>query len=61
MVITNTAHWDVISCSWVQTFHWEFVLASTEFMVLRIHEYKSTLKMDAADHIAIVHEDAGVC
>jgi hypothetical protein len=55
------AHWDAVSCSWVQMFHGEFVLASTECMVMRIHEYMSTLKMDAAEHIRIIHEYVGVC
>jgi len=61
VVITNTAHWDAISCGWVQKFHGEFVLASTECMVMMIHEYMSTLKMDAADHIRIIYGDVGVC
>jgi hypothetical protein len=61
VVITNVAHWDAISCSWVQKFHGEFVLESTECMVIRVYEYMSTLKMDTAGHIRIIHEYVGVC
>lgn len=60
MVITNKAHWDATSCSWFQTFHGDFVLASTECVVMRIHEYMSTLKTDVADHIRIIHEHVGI-
>jgi len=61
VVITNIAHWDATSCSWVQMFHGEFVLASTGCMVMRVHEYMSTLKMDAADHNRMIHEYVRVC
>jgi hypothetical protein len=42
-------------------YHGEFVLASAESMVMRIHEYMSTLKMDAADHNRIIHVYVGFC
>jgi hypothetical protein len=42
-------------------FHGEFMLASTECMVMRIYGYISTLKMEEADHIRIIHAYVGVC